>query len=143
MATDMALAQTEARLSRVVAQRDELLAACEAVLANGFREIDMQSWAAPLVAQLRAALAKVKGGVMDNLRWAIERYTYDGDFLYWYIYNIETESTICRSIEREPLETIIELLAFVQKCVREHDDHISPGLQTEAQVLFAKVKQDD
>ena len=38
-------------------QVEELRAACEAVLADGFREVDMQSWAAPLVRQLRAALA--------------------------------------------------------------------------------------
>ena len=52
---------TKDELFRVRKQRDDLLAACEAVLANGFRETDMQSWAAPLVTQLRAAIANAKG----------------------------------------------------------------------------------
>jgi len=61
-AMNLTIAGLKFRLAQMTKRRDDLMAVCELVLDDGFREADRLSWAAPLVAQLEAAIANNKGG---------------------------------------------------------------------------------
>ncbi len=89
-----------------------------------------------------------EGGVMDDLRWAIDKFDER-----WYIFDTKTETTVCESMVLEPLETIIELLAVCEALmpcfiVRDGGPNTWDTLAlvtaySKARAALAKVKQDD
>ena len=74
---------------------------------------------------------------MADLRWAIGRYNEPG-YDEWYIYDVETDMTICDSPVRKTLEIILELLAACEELTKELGIWVAGGDMIHERAVVAR-----